>query len=78
MSINTDAYEVDPQDYEYLGHMMDTRRFNGSTKFINAMLTLIVLLLVAAITAQINFNINMTERVASLEATMKFIEARLK
>ena len=47
--------------------------FNGSTKFINAMLTLIVLLLVAAISAQINFNLTISERLSSLETTVKLL-----
>jgi len=48
MSVRTDAYEVDPTLYEELGLQMDNR-FNGSTRFVNFMLTLIALLLSSAI-----------------------------
>lgn len=78
--MQTDSYEVvDPRDYEQLGKQMDNRRFNGSSKFINSMLTLIVLLLVAAIAGQIRFNTDISERVGGLEATLRLvIEGHLK
>lgn len=51
MSADTDAYEVDPRVYQDLGREMDERKtpFNGSSRFVNFMLTLIALLLSSAI-----------------------------
>lgn len=53
MGLRTDAYEIDDRGYyQDLGHRMDNRDnrpFNGSTKFVNFMLTLISLLAVSAV-----------------------------
>jgi hypothetical protein len=49
MSARTDAYEVDPRDYEELGRHMDNRIFNGSTKLVTTLLALMNLLASAAI-----------------------------
>jgi hypothetical protein len=53
--------------------------FNGSTKFINWMLTLIVGLLLAGITGQIYFNNNITEQITKIRTTQELmIEGRIK
>jgi hypothetical protein len=49
MGMRTDAYEVDPHDYEELGRYMDNRTYNGSTKIITALLALMNLLVAAAV-----------------------------
>ncbi len=49
VSVRTDAYEVDPRDYEELGALMDSRTYNGSTKIITSLLALMNVLATAAI-----------------------------
>jgi hypothetical protein len=45
----TDAYEVDPRDYEELRYGMDNRVYNGSTKLITALMALMNILVAAAV-----------------------------
>jgi hypothetical protein len=49
LSISTDAYEVDPRDYQELAYRMDNRIYNGSTKIITALLALTNLLVAAGV-----------------------------
>jgi hypothetical protein len=49
MSVDTDAYEVNPRDYEELAFRMDNRGFNGSTRVMTTLLALMNLLASAAI-----------------------------
>ena len=87
MSIGTDASELSEDAYSRRAHLNREYEakygkgniFNGSTKFVNAMLTMIVLLLVAAITAQIQFNMRITDEVASIKTTMGLLlDGRIK
>ena len=50
MGARTDAYEIDDEDYyRGLAHDMDNRPYNGSTRFVNFMLTVIALLLASSV-----------------------------
>ena len=69
MSTRTDAYEVDPRDYEELGYKMDNRVFNGSTKFITFMLAVMNILMAAAIVG----GVIMYGRVTSLDDKVNLI-----
>jgi hypothetical protein len=73
MSSDTDAYEVDPQDYRELGHRMDHRQqqgpFNGSTKIITSLLALMNILTAAAIVG----GIVMYGRVEALDSKVDLI-----
>lgn len=73
MSNETDAYEVDPRYYHELGKAMDNRPFNGSTKFINFMLTVIALLLVAAVGGAIV----MSNDVAAIKVQVKDLQDKV-
>jgi hypothetical protein len=49
MSTDTDAYEINPRDYEELAYSMDSRTFNGSTKLITGLLALMNVLAASAV-----------------------------
>jgi hypothetical protein len=81
-----------PEDVYEWGQMLDRRFererktygmgsgnvFNGSTKLISWLLGINALLIAAAITGGISYAVNSSGRMASLEAKMEIVMARLK
>ena len=76
---HTVPLEFDPYQSERAGKMMDNRKLNGSTTFINFMLSLIVILLSCAISGQVWFNNAISERVTKVETTLiLLLDGRIK
>lgn len=71
---------LNPREYmqflkrrEQRASMMSGNVFNGSTKFVNAMLSINAALLTAAIIATVTFSVSMNGRMSALEAKMEMI-----
>lgn len=74
MSQDTDAYEIDPRGYQDPAYARPHSAFNGSSKFVNFMLSIIALLLVSAIGGAVSVAID----VASIKVEVKYLREEVR